>query len=83
MLNLKVNPVSREFVIHEHEWRSILSAAMEMEIKGGRPARMVEEDSKKNPMKVRNGEERGEERCCLNNTPLSGSLLLVADTGPS
>ena len=51
MLNLKVNPVSREFVVHEQEWRSILPAAIEMEVKSGRPAKMVEEDAKKDPMR--------------------------------
>ncbi|GMH61280.1 hypothetical protein TrRE_jg176, partial [Triparma retinervis] len=52
VLNLKVNPVSREFVIHEAEWRSMLEAAAEMEKRDGRPAVAVDIDAKKDPMKM-------------------------------
>ncbi|GMH88110.1 hypothetical protein TL16_g11061 [Triparma laevis f. inornata] len=52
MLNLKVNPVSREFVIHEPEWKSMLPAAIEMEKQSGRPATVVEQDALKDPMKI-------------------------------
>ena len=52
MLNLKVNPVSREFVVHEQEWRGMLGAAIEMEKRAGRPGIIVERDAKKDPMKI-------------------------------
>ena len=52
ILNLKVNPVSREFVVHETEWRSMLEAAVELEKRDGRPALAVNKDAKNDPMKI-------------------------------
>ena len=66
MLNLKVNPVSREFVIHEPEWKSMLPAAIEMEKRAGRPATVVEQDALKDPMKIVAGYV--ESRLCIRST---------------
>jgi len=50
LLNLKTNPVARNFVVHETEWRWLLPIAIEAEKKGGRPAHMVDQDAKNDPM---------------------------------
>jgi len=52
LLNLKTNTVARDFVVHEEEWRALLGAAVAQEKRGGRPATMVDEDARKDPMKV-------------------------------
>ena len=63
LLNLKVNPVARDFVIHEDEWRYLLPIAIEQEKKGGRPASMVDADARKDPMKTVAGYISG--RLCI------------------
>ena len=52
MLNLKVNPVARDFVVHENEWMALRKAALKHEQKSGRPLKIVEEEMAKNPMKI-------------------------------
>jgi hypothetical protein len=52
MLNLKVNPVARDFVVHEHEWRALMNVSLEQEKKSGRPIKMVVAEFEKDPMKV-------------------------------
>jgi hypothetical protein len=52
MLNLKVNPVARDFVVHEQEWRALMKVSFEMECKSGRPMKIIEEEFRLNPMKI-------------------------------
>ena len=52
MLNLKVNPVARDYILHEQEWKALMDVSYAQEQKSGRPAKMVEEEFKKNPMKI-------------------------------